>query len=305
MTQWNASYQRQFSGNWLATISYIGNKTNHLWLAQDLNYAIYAPGASTANTTQRRVLYLLNSARALPYGTVYTTDDGGISDYNGLLASAQHRFSHHFTLLANYTWSHCISDGDFSGDIAGAYYQNPTNRRADRGSCNFDYRQLTNVTMVAESPFKGRILGNWQLSPSLRVQSGGPLNILAGADNSLSGENLDRVNPAAGVAPYNAEWGSQIQYLNPAAFVKNPTGTFGILGRDLLRGPGVITVNAALVRLFHLTERYRLETRFEAFNAINHTNFSNPAVTFTSATFGRITAAGDPRILQFAMKLNF
>src|SRR5260370_28957360 len=68
---------------------------------------------------------------------------------------------------------------------------------------------------------------------------------------------------------------------------------------------GVITVNAALVRLFRLTERYRLETRFEAFNAVNHSNFNNPAVTLTSATFGRITAAGDPRILQFAMKLNF
>jgi hypothetical protein len=93
--------------------------------------------------------------------------------------------------------------------------------------------------------------------------------------------------------------------LNPAAFVKNPTGTFGTLGRDLLRGPGLITVNVALVRLFRLTERLHLETRFEAFNAINHTNFSNPTATFTSATFGRITASGDPRILQFAMKLNF
>ncbi len=311
MTQWNASYQRQFAGNWLATVSYIGNKTTHLWLSQDLNYSVYIPGASsTANTTQRRVLYLQNAAQGQSYGTLYQTDDGGNSSYNGLLSSVQHRFSHHYTLLANYTYSHCISDGDFAGDIAGAYYQNPTNRNADRGSCNFDYRQLTNVTIVAESPFKsnnwtGRILGNWQLSPSLRVQSGGPLNILSGADNSLSGENLDRVNPVPGVSGYNAVWGPQLQELNPAAFVKNPTGTFGTLGRDVYRGPATITVNAALVRLFRLTEHYRLETRFEAFNAINHTNFSNPTTTFTSATFGRITAAGDPRILQFALKLNF
>jgi len=310
MSQWNLSYQRQFAGNWLATVSYIGNKTTHLWLAQDLNYSIYGPGASTANTTQRRVLYELNPTAGQYYGTVYQTDDGGNSNYNGLLASVQHRFSHHFTLLGNYTWSHCNSDGDFAGDISGAYYQNPTNRDADYGSCNFDYRQLTNVTMVAESPFKGsswkdHILGNWQISPSLRVQTGGPLNILSGADNSLSGENLDRVNPVSGVDPYNANWGPGLQLLNPAAFVKNPTGTFGTLGRDLLRGPGVITVNIALVRLFRLTERLHLETRFEAFNAINHTNFSNPTATITSATFGRITASGDPRILQFAMKLNF
>ncbi len=311
MDQWNASYQRQFAGNWLATVSYIGNKTSHLWLSQDLNYSVYIPGASsTANTAQRRVLYLQNPSQGQYYGTVYQTDDGGNSSYNGLLSSVQHRFSHSYTLLANYTYSHCISDGDFAGDIAGAYYQNPTNRNADRGSCNFDYRQNTNVTIVAQSPFKGsnwtaRILGNWQLSPSLRVLSGGPLNILAGADNSLSGEGLDRANPVPGVNAYNAAWGPQLQYLNPAAFVKNPTGTFGTLGRDVYRGPMLITVNAALVRLFRLSEGLHLETRFEAFNAINHTNFSNPTVTLTSANFGRITAAGDPRILQFAMKLIF
>jgi hypothetical protein len=253
---------------------------------------------------------MLNPAQGQYYSTLYTTDDGGNSNYNGLLVSAQHRFSRHYTMLANYTWSHCISEGDFNGDIAGAYYQNPTNRDADRANCNFDYRHLANVSIVAESPFKGsswtaRILGNWQISPSLRLQSGAPLNILSGKDNSLTGENLDRVNPVAGVASYTDSWGSQLQYLNPGAFLSNPIGTFGTLGRDALRGPGTITVNAALVRFFPITERYRLETRFEAFNAINHTNFGNPSATLTSATFGRITAAGDPRILQFAMKIHF
>jgi hypothetical protein len=311
MTQWNASYQRQFSGNWLVTASYIGNKTTHLWLTQDLDYSVYMPGASTANTTQRRLLYLLNPNQALDYGTLYQTDDGGNSNYNGALLSVQHRFSHHFTLLGNYTWSHCISDGDFAGDITGPYYQNPTNRDADRGNCNYDYRQLVNTTIVAESPFSkgnnwtGRLLANWQLSPSLHLQSGGALNILSGKDNSLSAEELDRVDPVAGVSPYTTSWGSQLQELNPSAFISNPIGTFGTLGRDVLRGPGTITVNASLVRFFRITERYRLETRFEAFNAINHANFSNPTTTFTSATFGRITAAGDPRILQFALKLHF
>lgn len=167
-----------------------------------------------------------------------------------------------------------------------------------------------NTTIVAESPFKGskwtaRILGNWQLSPSVHLQSGAALNILSGKDNSLSAENLDRVDAVSGVSPYSANWGPQLQMLNPAAFISNPTGTFGTLGRDVIRGPGTVTVNTSLVRFFHITERYRLETRFEAFNAINHSNFSNPAVTFTSATFGRITAAGDPRILQFALKLHF
>ena len=114
-----------------------------------------------------------------------TTDDGGNSNYNGPLLSVQHRFNQHFTVLGNYTWSHCISDDDFGGDISGPCYQIPTNRDADRGNCGYDYRRLMNVSMIAESPFKGRdwtgrLLGNWQLSPSLHVQSGGPLNILSG-----------------------------------------------------------------------------------------------------------------------------
>ena len=67
MSNWNVSYQRQFANNWLATVSYMGNKTSHLWLTDDINPAVYIPGtcggkpcSSTANTAQRRTLYLGN-----------------------------------------------------------------------------------------------------------------------------------------------------------------------------------------------------------------------------------------------------
>jgi len=311
MVQWNLTYQRQLSGDWLATVSYIGNKTIHAWLALDLNYAVYIPGASsTANTAQRRVLSLLNPTQGQYYNTLITTDDGATTNYNGLLLSVQHRFSNHFTMLTNYTWSHCLNEGDFNGDIAGSYYQNPTDRNADRGNCNYDFRQIFNTSIVAESPFTGksvtaRVFGKWQVSPSVRLLTGPPLTITTGKDNSLSGENHDRVNPVSGVSPYNSTWGPQLQYFNPSAFVNNPTGTFGTLGRAVVRGPGNIGVNASLIRYFQLAEHYRLEARFEAFNAINHTNFNSPGVSFAAATFGRITSAADPRILQFAMKLHF
>jgi Carboxypeptidase regulatory-like domain len=311
MTDWNISYQRQFAGNWLVTASYLGNKTTHLWLGLNLDYDVYIPGQSTtANATQRSILYLLNPKQGTYYSSLTMTDDGANSDYNGLLVSAQHRVSQHFSVLTNFTWSHCIGDGDFGGDIAGASYQIPTNRDADRGNCNYDYRRLMNTSIVAESPFKGRswaarILGDWQVSPSLRLQSGGPLSISSGVNNSLTGGSGDRADPVPGASPYTSAWGPQLQMLNTAAFIQNPIGTYGTLGRDTIRGPGTITVNAAMVRFFRFKEPYRLETRFEAFNAVNRVNFSSPATSLTSATFGRITAAGDPRILQFAMKLHF
>jgi hypothetical protein len=320
MTQWNISYQRQLRGNWLVSVSYLGNRTSHLWLSVDVNPAVYIPGqSSTSNTDQRRVMYLENATQGQYYGSVITTDDGASATYNGLLTSIQHRFSHGFTFLANYTWSHCISDGDFAGNVGNEQYQNQSNRRADRGDCNYDIRHIFNGSFVGITPAIGpkwasQVVRNWQVAPLVRIASGLPLIVATGKDNSLTGIGLDRPNLVQGVDPYNASWGPQLQFLNLAAFAQNPTGTFGNLGRNVLRVPGQINMDASLSRIFALTEHFKLEARAEAFNAINHTNFKVPKTTtvqitdinaITASTFGRLTSANDPRILQFAMKLHF
>jgi hypothetical protein len=108
------------------------------------------------------------------------------------------------------------------------------------------------------------------------------------------------------------------QWINPAAFVPNPTGTFGNVGRNELRGPGTVNVDVALSRIFKFTERFSVQVRAEAFNVINHTNFVggiSPAGTvqsyttmntnLSSSSFGLVQSAFDPRILQFALKLYF
>ena len=314
MAQWNFSYQRQIASNWKVSATYIGSKTTHLWLTQDLNYAIYAPGATSGNSNQRRVLYLANPAQGQYYSNLFIADDGANAFYNGLLLSIEHRFSRGFTLLTNYTWSHCVDDGDFDGNFGRqAKYQNQTNRRADRGDCNYDYRQIFNASLVALSPvhgsgIAGRVMGNWQVAPLIRATTGAPVNVLTGTDNSLSGETIvlvDRPNLNPGVSPYMSSIGPSLQWLNPDALTANPQGTFGNLGRDVLRGPGVLNFDVALSRVFALREKLKLETRAESFNIINHTNFGAPNVTRSSASFGRITTAADPRILQFAMKLRF
>ena len=107
--------------------------------------------------------------------------------------------------------------------------------------------------------------------------------------------------------------GPNLQYLNPAAFTQNAPGTFGNLGRNVLNYPGLAQLDVALSRSFSVRERLKLEARGEAFNAINHTNltaytasaYSGLSTALNSKTFGRITSAGDPRILQFALKLIF
>ena len=332
LVQWNVSYQRQFGTNWLASVTYMGNKTTHLWASQEINPGVFIPGtcgsaacSTTSNTNSRRVMYLLNPTQGQYYGLMDMSYDGANANYNAMLVSVQHRFSQGFTLLANYTRSHCLSDTDFRGDNTGPSFQNPNNLRQDYGNCAFDVPHVVNVSMVATSPLKGkdlagRLLGNWQLAPLIRRVSGIPINILTGKDNSLTGVGLDRPNQ---VLPnvYNSTLGPQLQYLNAAAFSPNALGTFGNVGRDSIRGPGQFNFDLALSRYFAITEHLRLEARAEAFNAINHTNFApNLSVGISSAsvpsgsvsspsassgTFGQITGAGDPRILQFALKLVF
>lgn len=324
VTQWNASYQRQFSKDWLVSVSYLGNKTTHLYSAQELNPGIYTPG-ETSVTFRNRLLYALNPKEGQYYGNVSMLYDGANASYNGLLTSVQRRFSHGFTLLANHTWSHCISDYDFTTDLNGTGFLNPYNLAMDRGNCNFDIRHIFNLSIVAMSPGKGsgwlsRLWTNWQIAPLLRAQSGAPINITTGRDNSLMGTNTvtnaDRPNVISSDV-YNASWGPSLQYLNPDAFRQNAPGTFGSLGRDVVRGPGLLSFDVSVDRIFRITERWSLDARVDAFNAINHTNFAAPSQTgvqipgiatglsstLNSITFGRITSAGDPRIFQFSMKL--
>ncbi len=230
--QWNATYQLQLKSNWLLSASYLGNKTTHIWTGQELNPAVYNTavcasfkGCTTKNTNQRRVLPLLNPSQGQYYGSLDTLDDGANANYNALLVSVQRRLANGITFLSNYTWSHCISEADFGGDITGPGFMNPYNLAQDRGDCNFDIRHIFNTSIVATSSYKHHgiwtaLLNNWQLAPLMRALSGEPLNVTTGVDASLTGINLDRPNLVQGVNPYTASWGPNLQFLNPAAFTR-------------------------------------------------------------------------------------
>ncbi|HLJ14726.1 MAG TPA: carboxypeptidase-like regulatory domain-containing protein [Bryobacteraceae bacterium] len=337
VAQWNVTYQRQFAGNWMASVSYLGNKTTHLWIGEELNPAVYIPGtcgtaacSTIANTNQRRVLYLDNPTLGSSYSSITNADDGAVAHYEGLMLSVQHRFGHNYTVLANYTDSYCVSDYDFGAALAASVNSQPFNRSADRGPCNFDTRHNFGMSVVATSTVKGnpwaaRLLSNWQLAPLFHAASGQPLTVTTGADNSRTGLNNgsnDRpdqvlLNPYPANHNCAAASGTCVQWVNAAAFTPNPVGTFGNVGRDAVRGPGDVDLDVALSRMFKLTERFSLQARAEAFNLLNHPNFVgaiSPAgqaaftvinANLSSSSFGQIQSAFDPRILQFALKLYF
>jgi len=347
MQQWNLSWERQFFGNWAFSLSYLGNRSVHIPLSYDFNApqvtaaaCVAAPGGTcqgnAANETSRRFLTLIAGGASAPQnpgeiGALDLAFDSGFSTYHALLASLNHRFGKGFSLNTNYTFSKCMSIGDFNGDLRGTYFQIQNNPRADYAVCNFNITHIFNATMVADSPFHGRgamrwFLGGWQLAPGIRAQSGWPIDVRTGTDTSATGEGNDRPNIVPGQPLYINQWqpcnttGTTQCYVvfNKAAFAAPAIGTFGNVGRDFLRSPGTFNIDMAITRIFPLREQKQIEFRFEAFNAINHFNPSigGPGATagINSSNFGRqsgastpgfVPSAFDPRILQFGFKLHF
>jgi hypothetical protein len=323
LEQWNVSLQKQIGANWLLSASYLGNNTVHLWADAPINAPVFVPGnciagqyglttpgacSTTANQNFRRPLYIANPAQGQYFGTIHQLDDGSTASYNALLLSAQHRLASHFTVLGNYTWSHCIA-GAFTSELDGVQYTNPNDRAFDRGNCaGIDHRTLVNLSAVEESPkFSSRMLqliaGNWKLSQIVRIQSGSYFSVTTATDqalNSIGGQRASLVQ----ASPYPADQ-SFSQWLNPAAFAQPAPGTFG-MGPANIKGPGTFVINMSLVRELTIREKQRIEFRGEAFNLLNHVVPNNPGASISTLnTFGKITTFGDPRIMQFAIKYLF
>jgi hypothetical protein len=326
--QWNLSLQRQVGTDWLVSANYIGNSTIHISGAIESNPVIYLPGSScviagvpynpcssTTNTNQRRELFLQNPAEGKYYGPIISVDDGGTSNYNGLLLSVQRRRSRGLTVQGNYTWSHCIGDTfvAMGGQVtAGVYPGRRGNERANCGaggtSTGGDLRHVFNLSTVYETPqFSSgtlRALGSgWQISGIVRLQTGNYLTVTSGFDTALTNATGNSRADQVLADPY-APNKSVDQWLNAAAFARPANGAWGNSSKNIL-GPGRITIDMGLTRKFRVRESQSVEFRVEAFNLPNHVNPLNPITALNNQNFGKIQMAGDPRILQLALKYLF
>jgi len=306
LQQWNISVQRQF-GDWLASASYLGNHSSHLWRATELNPAVFGPGATTGNTNARRVLELENPTQGQFYGTIGQLDDTGRGNYNALLLSVQRRLKGNLSVLSNWTISKCMSD-PATTEITGPTIVNPANPDLDYSYCASDRRHVVNVSLVVRTPeFAGNsvlhaIFSDWQASPIVRWQSGGRTSVTTGVDNALTGMGGQRAVQILD-NPYGT--GAPTQYLNRAAFTSPATGTYSDLQPFTIVNPPNLQNDFALTRTFRTGATQNVQFRWEVFNVINHVNFNPPVAALNSASFGQIQTAGDPRIMQFALKFAF
>ncbi len=312
--QWNLILERQLATDWVARAAYVGSQSRHLLESTELNPAVYTPG-SKLSTDARRAFQ--------PYGSISQASQDINSGYNSLQLTLQKRFSKGLTLLANYTWSKSIDTLPYGQGITGVSagsnspipWNFPGRHQYDRGPSEFDHNHRFVTSYVYDLPkfadahrFLRAVAGGWQWSGIFTYQSGGPLTILAGKDQSQTGIGADRANYLGGNA-YGpggcGPTGPCVNFLSPSAFGLPAIGTFGNAGKGILRGPDLLNWDTGLFKEFALRERVRLQFRAEFFNSANRKNFNNPNVTQSAGGFGSITSAQDPRIGQLALKLFF
>jgi len=193
----------------------------------------------------------------------------------------------------------------------------------DEGPTEFDHRNVISLSYVwafpklKDAPTAVRyIVNDWQTQGIYSYRSGDPLTVLSSSsNNSGSEQNRDRaVYLGSGAYGGNA-CGATLHcksYLYQAAFTVNPAGTFGNTQKGEFVGPDYYDWDVSLIRTIPLYERLNMQFRAEYFNVLNHTNLGDPNTSAGSSSFGQITGtasvtgtAGDPRIAQLSLKLQF
>jgi hypothetical protein len=307
--QYLLNVQRELGSNTALEVGYIGSVSRKLESLRAFNESL--PGAT--GTVLQRAPYP-------EFGRIQEVDGSGKANYNSLGVKLQRRFSQGLTYLFGYTWSRSIDTGSAIRNHVGdtLFPQNSYNLRAERGLSSFDTAHRTVTSALYELPIgKGHrfmnrggvadaVLGGWQLGSILTLQTGFPYTVTAGRDQSNTGAGFDRPNATGQYALLDRGERNIERWFNTDAFVLQPFGTFGNVGRNTIITPGVIQWDFSTHKDFRIAENHTVQFRFEAFNLPNHPNWGNPDANRSSTSFGKIRSTRtNMRELQFALKYLF
>ena len=307
--QYNLTIQRQLSAEWGLQAAYVGNASRKLFLQRDANAPVLIPGKSTVANVNDRRPYMPGV-----FGEISESQTGANAHYDSLQVSLNRRFARSITLTANYTWSRAI-------DISSDDQLNPTvvsfvdsnNLALDRAISDIATPHRLVISYLWALPgtkrfglFGKEIISGWQMNGITDLRSGNPVNVLSGVDSNFDGNNTDRPDLIGNPNLDGGRTRSDLiaKFFNTAAF-KPAAGPYGSAGRNILYSPKSVNWDFSLFKHFPITERRAFEFRTEVFNLFNQVNFGAPNTTLTSPSFGRILAAGQPRIVQFGLKFIF
>jgi hypothetical protein len=310
----NFGIQRQI-GTMTLDVAYVGSLNRHLPLAINLNpvpiYSTLLP--QNAGLSQ-------NFLRPYQgYGNITSYQYAGTSNYNSLQASLRRRFSHGLQFGAAYTFAKALGVASSDTDNMSAYF--PI-RSYNYGPLNFNRTQTMSINYLYDIPGVGKKLGwrplgwvadGWELAGITTFQTGAPFQP---GFTTTNGENISGSTDSARIQvignPYNNVPAGL--YFNPAAFAVPAVHSFGSAGFNILYGPGISNWDLSLSRKFRFTESRVFSIRGEAFNAFNHTQFSNVYATANfnpttgaqiDPTFGMPSAARSARNIQLSARFMF
>ena len=332
--QFSLDVQQQVTPTLLLDVGYVGNHGTHLLGQIDINeirpgaaYAAGLTGRFTTSTTERP----LNQLRPyLGYNAINAVESIFNSNYNSLQVQMQKRFSGKSLVDVNYTWSRALTDNQSDRSTAP---QNTYNIAGDYGRSALDRTNILTIDGVWELPWYreqkgvvGHLVGGWELSGIVAVNSGLPLTVLMSGGGTLPdgsvavdagglgilGSSAASLRPNQVGNPNNASGGASIHkrlnWFNKLAFSAPTQASLspGNERRGVIEGPGFNRIDAGVFRNFRIVERLNFQLRGEGYNILNHTNWATVGTTATTAsTFGQVTSTRDPRIFQVAGKFTF
>jgi hypothetical protein len=300
--QWGLAMQHALSNHINFQVGYSGQQNYHVF---NRNYV--------------NVINPLTGKRPLPtLDQVDVRGEDGVGSFHGMVSSFEVNNVKGLLLRVNYMLSHALNDGSSGGGGADGPPQNVACRSCEKGNSSVDARQVFTSNFAYRIPLaRTHWYGGWDWSGIAMARAGLPLNVTVSrkASDVPDGNTLsaERPNLVPGV-PLYLDYGSTGRWLNPAAFAAPAVGTWGNLGRNVLRAPGIFQIDTSLTKQTRLSERLGLQFGIQIFNVMNHPQLGAPGANFSSASnFGRITApintspvgAGTPRQMQFLMRLSF
>jgi hypothetical protein len=305
--QVNFTVEKTLPFGMVAKAGYVGKLEHNLVQMLQRNPAAYIPGQSTlANTNQRRIL--LPGIYA-SFREIATNSNGA---YHSLESSLSRRFNKGLTFMASFTFGKLLDY--YSAQNLGQTPQNPFNERLDRSRSDEDRSRVFALSVVYDVPFLrnsrsplGYVVGGWSISALVTAASGLPVFVTSGQDFSLTGVGFDRPNLLGNPVLSNLSRSAEIQkFFNTAMFTANLPGQYGTAGRNLFSGPGLSNTNLSVVKSFRISDRWgQIQFRSEFFNLLNQVNFGQPDGVYIDRTFGSISTAAEPRIVQFALRYQF
>ena len=299
LQSWNLTMEREIGKAVAIEVAYVGSKGTHLGRKYNINMPFRIPELKLSGGGYPRPIAGFNDIDYYSFGSN--------SIYNAGVITLRKRFARGFFYRLNYVYSKSIDNASQIADASDGGYggaQDARNLRLERGRSDWDRGHSLTTLFMYDVPWRRHwLLKNWQIAGTGRLQTGPPFTVKSSNVQLDQGEanRPDRIAKGTLPNPTPDMWYDRL------AFPLVPTGAyhFGTSGRNILDGPGLIDLNVSLIKRIRFQERYNLQFRCEAFNALNHPNFNLPSQNVNAPGGGTITAIRSPRLLQFGLRMQF